>query len=148
MLCGDAVAVLFVALFFRGIRLTFRAGMSASWIRTLWSGPLHSIHACRSRMAKNPLRCYIAAHTFIFMAIDTRLSNFYPLSIIIPTTYSPNIILATDTSANVNYTAVINTTKNSQYGTTRRIQRGSYPTSPSICQGLHPPCQEMHQARS
>ena len=27
MLCGGAVAVLFVALFFRGIRLTFRAGM-------------------------------------------------------------------------------------------------------------------------
>jgi hypothetical protein len=59
-----------------------------------------------SQRADNPLRFYIAAHTFIFMAIDTRLSNFYPLSIVISTTYSPNIDLGHMPIyiANVNYT--------------------------------------------
>lgn len=38
--------------------------------------------------------------------------------------------------------------KTPNHDTTRRFQRSPNPTPPSIRQGLHPPSQEMHQARS
>ncbi len=152
MLCGGTVAVLLFALFFRGIRLTFRAGMKCLVDPHTLERP-STLNTCMSfSRGQRILSASVWLRILLlFMAIDTHLSNFFLLSIVISLCTRQISILATYADLHSPcqlYTAVINTTKDSQYGSTRRIQRGSHPTSPSICQGLHPPCQEMHQARS